>query len=258
MTEYPTHPIAELFPMLPDDELQELAEDIKQRGLIHPIVLDAEGRVIDGRNRLAACGLAEVPPVFARYEGDDPDGYVFAVNISRRHLSKGQRAVLTARWCLVSKQTQRSAAEQAGLTAGRVGQAATVLEHAPDLADAVLGGSRSLDDAYKVAQERKAAASSEAAQLERLDSDAPDLAEKVRAGDLALSEARAAAHTRSVERQRDIEAAQRAAATIVATFQTHVATIIGGHEHGQTDLVSTEMIGHLRVALDLLEVRCAS
>jgi ParB-like chromosome segregation protein Spo0J len=33
-------------------ELQELSDDIKQNKLQHPIVRDAEGRVLDGRNRL--------------------------------------------------------------------------------------------------------------------------------------------------------------------------------------------------------------
>jgi ParB-like chromosome segregation protein Spo0J len=49
-----------LFPMLADDELEELAADIK--GLLQRIVLDAEGRVLDGRNRLAACEIAGVEP----------------------------------------------------------------------------------------------------------------------------------------------------------------------------------------------------
>lgn len=88
------HPVADLFPMLADDELEELAEDIRQRGLIQPIVLDPQGRVLDGRNRLAACELAGVEPRFETYEGDDPDGYALAVNIARRHLRPSQRYML--------------------------------------------------------------------------------------------------------------------------------------------------------------------
>jgi len=60
--------------MLADDELDELAADIKARGLLQPIVLDAEGRVLDGRNRLAACKKAGVKPDFITYADGDPDG----------------------------------------------------------------------------------------------------------------------------------------------------------------------------------------
>ncbi len=46
--------------MMTDDELAGLAADIKANGLIHPIVTDAAGVVIDGRNRLRACEIAGV------------------------------------------------------------------------------------------------------------------------------------------------------------------------------------------------------
>lgn len=258
VTQIPVHPIAELFPMLPDEELQELAEDIKQRGLLSPITLDGEGRIIDGRNRYAACQLVDIQPDFQTFDGPDVAGYALAANLARRHLSKGQKAMIAAMARSVSEQTVRSVSEQAGVTVTRIGVAATVLQHAPDLAQAVARGDQPLDEAYKVAQERKTAASSDAALLQRLTADAPDLAEKVRAGDMPLTEARAAAHARSVERQRDIDAARRAADNIVARFQTDVATIVGGIERGERDLVTVEMITQIRKAFDLLEARCAS
>ena len=52
------HPLAAVFPMMTDDELQDLADDIREHGLLHPIVLDADGVLIDGRNRLRACEIA--------------------------------------------------------------------------------------------------------------------------------------------------------------------------------------------------------
>ncbi len=53
----PVHPSAAVFPMLPPDELAELAESIKENGLQNPIVMQ-RGVLIDGRNRYAACKLA--------------------------------------------------------------------------------------------------------------------------------------------------------------------------------------------------------
>ena len=45
MSELAVHPVAALFPMLADDELDELAADIKANGLLQPIVLDAKGAI---------------------------------------------------------------------------------------------------------------------------------------------------------------------------------------------------------------------
>jgi len=64
-----------------------------QRGLLHPVVLDADGWILDGRNRYATCELARVEPRFETYDGDDPAGYALAANIQRRNLTKGQQAM---------------------------------------------------------------------------------------------------------------------------------------------------------------------
>src|SRR5262252_9757620 len=87
------HPAADLFPMMPDEELQELARDIAENGLIHPIIVDDQDQLIDGRNRLAACKMAGVKPRFEKLNGSDPVLYILSVNIERRHLSKGQLAI---------------------------------------------------------------------------------------------------------------------------------------------------------------------
>jgi hypothetical protein len=39
-SKHPPHPVAELFPMLGEEELAELAASIKEQGLLTPIVLD--------------------------------------------------------------------------------------------------------------------------------------------------------------------------------------------------------------------------
>jgi hypothetical protein len=213
------HPVADLFPMLADDELKELAEDIKQRGLLQPIVLDAEGRVLDGRNRLVACEMVDIEPSFVTYDGDDPDGYALSVNIARRHLTKGQQAMVAAKARLVSKQDIRSVAKQSGLNAGRVGQAATVVEHAPDLVDAVIAGAMGLDKAYEVARQRKTEADSVESQLARLRAEDSDLADRVVEGELSLKGAWAELGERQKKRadeQRDARALLKRVVELVA------------------------------------------
>jgi ParB-like chromosome segregation protein Spo0J len=88
------HPISEIFPLMGDVDLAELAEDIKTHGLREPVVT-YEGMILDGRNRWAACELAGIRPVPAvKYDGDDPVGFVVSRNLRRRHLTVSFRAML--------------------------------------------------------------------------------------------------------------------------------------------------------------------
>lgn len=91
---YKNHPASELFPMMPAPELKELADDIKAKGLIHPIILLHE-QVLDGRNRLKACGMADVQPRFEIYSDErSPVEYVLSANLKRRNLEKSQCAAI--------------------------------------------------------------------------------------------------------------------------------------------------------------------
>jgi site-specific DNA-methyltransferase (adenine-specific) len=87
------HPVAALFPMLPEQELADLASDIKTNGLQQPIVMQG-GTLLDGRNRLAACERAGVKPTFTEYKGDSPVAFIIGVNLHRRHLDQGQKIAL--------------------------------------------------------------------------------------------------------------------------------------------------------------------
>ncbi|GAA2092123.1 ParB N-terminal domain-containing protein [Kitasatospora saccharophila] len=196
--------------MLDDDDLHALAEDIKELGQIHPIVLDEQGRILDGRNRLAACEIAGFEPQFTTYDGTDAATYALSVNIRRRSLTKGQAAMVAAKAASVSErdphsktgQSVRSVSEAAGVSVGRVGQANTVLRHAPDLVDAVISGATGLDAAYKTAREAKAQADSAESQLARLRAEDPELADKVVDGELTLPGAWAERKERAEEEVR--------------------------------------------------------
>ena len=91
---YPIHPAANALPMLKADELQALADNIKREGLQVPITV-VDGQVIDGRNRLKACEMAGVPPVYdARNDIEDIPMWVWSLNAERRHLSSQEQKVL--------------------------------------------------------------------------------------------------------------------------------------------------------------------
>ena len=88
------HPAASMFTLLDDKELAVLAEGIKTTGLLYPVVM-LNGKVLDGRNRLAACVLAGVTPRFVDWDGSgqSPTEWVAATNSQRRDLTQSQRAV---------------------------------------------------------------------------------------------------------------------------------------------------------------------
>jgi ParB-like chromosome segregation protein Spo0J len=95
--EIPVHPAAMLFPMMFGEDLGNLADDIAANGLMEPIVL-YHGQILDGRNRLAACEMANVEPRFMEVDGELPSAtiYVLSKNLHRRHLTTSQRAAIAA------------------------------------------------------------------------------------------------------------------------------------------------------------------
>ncbi len=203
------HPVADLFPMLAEDELAELAADIKQRGLLQPIVLDVEGRVLDGRNRLAACESAGIEPTFETYEGDDPDGYAFAVNVNRRHLRAGARHLLTEQARRLTGKSKIAVSQASGVHDQRLIEAGLVLDFAPDHVERVMDGGESLQTAVAVARERKREKAEDHAKKERLRTGAPDLLDQVADGRLDLDEAVAALGVREQKAANEAEVAQR-------------------------------------------------
>ncbi len=189
MTDWPVHPVADLFPVLGDGELRELADDIAERGLIEPIWLwdDPESgtMLLDGRTRLRACELASVPVRTRRYPGDDPLGFAIAENVKRRHLTPGQLAFLAIdSERLYAKANadkvggrprsdkekpvadprqvrKRKSAEQAAATTGASGRlvsaAKRIERDAPDLAEKVRGREKmALDRAERIVRDRQA------------------------------------------------------------------------------------------------------
>jgi ParB-like chromosome segregation protein Spo0J len=166
MITYEFHPIAEIFPMLEEEDLKALAEDIKAKGLREPITL-YDGKVLDGRNRYRACELAEVElwsDQFIQYEGDDALGFVISKNLRRRHLNESQRAMVAAKIANMTVGgdhsanlqkghiSQSKAAELMNVSTRSVATAKTIED--PDIQDAVLTGKKSVHAASKEQQAR--------------------------------------------------------------------------------------------------------
>lgn len=108
---YTAHPLAEIFPMIDPQskDYGSLAGSVGMVGVLEPIVLTRDMRVLDGRNRLRAA-LEEIhaedtdkAPKFVFFDQLPIDhelvserDYVASKNLSRRHLSDEQKAAAVA------------------------------------------------------------------------------------------------------------------------------------------------------------------
>lgn len=228
------HPASQIFPLLGDDELQALADDIRENGLIEPIMLDADGRIVDGRNRKAACTLAGIEPRYATLpDGVSPVSYVISVNLHRRHLTKSQAAIAAAEaeplFAEYAKKRQREhggtapgknkdtqsknglsdlprrasddAGELFGVGRQYVSDAKSLMQESPDLAEKVKNKELTLQDAkreLKNERQQKQASEKPWPKRER------ELQRRVKAGETVVANVDADSHLVSWARQQNL------------------------------------------------------
>jgi hypothetical protein len=166
------HPVANLFPIMTEAELIELAADILANGLKVPIVLYC-GRILDGRNRYIACLKIGYEPTFVEYDGNDPIHFSLSLNLQRRHLDAGQRAAIAvdlanlrvgqfhgnqyspAQNCVDHPVSQKKAADSMAVSLRTVSQAAAVKTADPNLHQKVKTKQISLQDATRALASKK-------------------------------------------------------------------------------------------------------
>ena len=97
MQKYEFHEVANIFPMMTDDEFKELVTSIDNNGQREPIML-YQNKIIDGRNRYNACIQLDIEPYVQMW---DEQGslleFVKDKNLNRRQLTQSQRAMVGAR-----------------------------------------------------------------------------------------------------------------------------------------------------------------
>ena len=258
----PVHPAADIFPMMSDEELADLAESIKANGLRYPIIIDAEGQLIDGRNRLAACKLAGIKPRFESLNGHDPLAYIADTNLKRRNMTKGQQAIALAMIYPEpergrgKKDEARKGAESASFSYRRLKEARQVLAFSRPMAEAVLKGVDSLDEALRQVEEKKQLALGKEARLEMLRKGAPDLAVLVDEGRLSLDGAIDEWNRREKQRQAIYRSGVNSLNDLVADLTANVSAIISGASaRGESDpplVVTPEMLGQAQSLIDSL------
>jgi hypothetical protein len=165
------HPACLLFPKLTGPALDELAADIKDRGLIESIVL-FHGQVLDGENRLAACEIAGVKPRFVQWDGDgSPIEWVLSMNLIRRHLTPSQRAAI-AHDLLPLLQVEAKQRQRASRGRGK--------KVAKEFA--TFSNGKASDVAARIARTNPRYVET----IKRLAQEAPELVPKIRTGELSV------------------------------------------------------------------------
>jgi ParB-like chromosome segregation protein Spo0J len=161
------HEVANLFPLMDEEALAELAADIKENGLREPIWRHRDGRIIDGRNRWLACQKAGVECRPRTYEKGDETivSFVVSKNLHRRHLTTAQRAAVAVEIANLGRganqhtikapsnegsTTQAHAAQMMGVSVASVERAAAVKRADPELHEKVKAGEMTAGEARAV------------------------------------------------------------------------------------------------------------
>jgi hypothetical protein len=157
----PVHPASDLFPMMGDDEINDLAADIEKHGLHERVVLWTDGdavSLLDGRNRIAALEKlgqtiklhrarrrpgsdlgqpslrADDYPVGVVGYVEDPYEYVLSANVHRRHLTPDQkRTIVAAVLKAQPEKSDRQIAKQTGVSHPTVAKERKKAEKAGDV-----------------------------------------------------------------------------------------------------------------------------
>ena len=183
---YLVHPAAALFPMMGEDELKGLADDIKANGLIDPVKLNYdESILIDGRNRLCACEIAGaetgtdylITAALPEMTEEETLSYITSSNVHRRHLTVGQvssvAADLEPMFAEAAKERERLRKSKGGVT----------------IADSRHTTKRERQSAERAAKAVGASGKS-VSDVKALRRDAPDLAAKVADGSMTINAAK--------------------------------------------------------------------
>jgi site-specific DNA-methyltransferase (adenine-specific) len=82
-----------------EQSYQAVRDSVRAFGLLFPLALQADGRVLDGRYRLRAAKELEIQRVPTLIvQTDDPHRFVFEMKASREHLSDKMRAALAVKF----------------------------------------------------------------------------------------------------------------------------------------------------------------
>jgi hypothetical protein len=198
------HPLAELFPLIDGGEYGTLCNgeggefgrlclNIKEHGLIHPIVRH-EGTILDGRNRLLACEHIGVAPSYVEFEslnlGCSPEEYIWSQNMERRHMTADQRAAIMQQWhtklAAAAKERKQSNLQRGRTKPTPISELAKTPDREQDIESSSVTPTRNKLAKMAKVSEHKIKIATEIKRAR------PELLDKVRLGEMTLLEAKKA------------------------------------------------------------------
>jgi len=123
VSEFELHDVHEIIPDMSDAEWESFKKDVKENGIMKKVEVDPNNPdvILDGRHRLEVAkelGVEELEYEKADLNGNSPTEYAVKSAMLRRHLSKGQKAMLAAevkpRFEEEAKKRQKEAGEKYG------------------------------------------------------------------------------------------------------------------------------------------------
>jgi hypothetical protein len=121
--QYEPHPYALMLPVLTDAEYRALKADIKANGILYPVILDEDDRILDGVHRCRIARELKIEPPVIRHEGlTDERKLHLAVglNMRRRHLDADRRRELVRKLHINEQLSIRTIAQITGWTKSTV------------------------------------------------------------------------------------------------------------------------------------------
>lgn len=216
----PIFPYADVFPHLPEEEMKELAQDLECQGQHHPIIIYND-MILDGRNRVRAFQGTNIQEAVVEYfEGTEFQAVemVRALNILRRHLTVGQRA-LAALAYLPYEEAEAKNRQLEALKRGRETQQTENLIP-PDLAGSETK-KHSGNQARNIVAEKFNLSGQRISEAKNLALNAPDLSEEVKVGTKSLDKATRELKARKEERETKISALESQTFDLYSQYQNH-------------------------------------
>jgi N6-adenosine-specific RNA methylase IME4 len=174
------HPLADLYPHMPEDEFLALKADILSQGLLDPITLH-ENKIIDGRHRYRACQELDITPQFTTFAGSDPIAFVISKNQHRRHLTSSQRAMIAteveAEYAKLAKERMSIGGKSHDGT-GKTKEGTQFFGYL-EKGESAKQAAKQLNTNHQYVSDAK-----------RLKAEAPEIAEKVKQGEINIPEAK--------------------------------------------------------------------